>query len=307
MIDFNNKPLFLAPLAGYSDTPLRGVVKRFGCDVTTSEMISANALAFRDKKTLKMLQKNELEIPYIVQIAGDNADIIKKAVLVLNEFDFIDGIDLNCGCPAKKIVNNGSGSFLLNDIDKLKNILETIKNNSNKTYTSVKIRLGYDKDNSLNIVKNIDDLELSYIAIHARTKAGGYSAKVNYDAIKKAKIVAKKTPIIANGDINEHNAKEVLDFTNANALMIGRACIGKPWIFYEIKHQEAINKELKKEIILCHFDEMIKHYHDHGVAIFRKHLHQYSKGMEEAANFRNEINTINSAEIMFNKIEQFFS
>ncbi|NLK66757.1 MAG: tRNA-dihydrouridine synthase [Campylobacteraceae bacterium] len=306
MIDFSNKPLYLAPLAGYSDIPLRGVVKRFGCDVTTSEMISANALAFRDKKTFKMLQKNEAETPYIVQIAGNDAEIVKKAVLVLNEFDFIDGIDLNCGCPAKKIVNNGSGSYLLNDIDKLRAILETIKTHSNKTYTSVKIRLGYDKDDSLNIVKALDELELSYIAIHGRTKAGGYRTKADHTPIKNAKEIAK-TPIIANGDINEYNASDVLGYTKADALMIGRACIGKPWIFYEIKHSQTITKELKKEIIICHFDEMIKHYSGHGVTIFRKHLHQYSKGMDEAANFRNEINTIKDSEIMRDKIEQFFS
>lgn len=306
MIYFSQKLLFLAPLAGYSDTPLRGVVKRFGCDVTTSEMISANALAFRDNKTLKMLQKNELEVPYIVQIAGDNADIIKKAVLVLNEFDFIDGIDLNCGCPAKKIVNNGSGSYLLNDIDKLKFILETIKRYSNKSLTSVKIRLGYNSDNSEEIVSQIDDLGLDYITIHARTKAGGYSSKVDYNAIKKAKEIAK-TPIVANGDINSSNAEEVLNFTNANALMIGRASIGNPWVFYEIKHSKQIDKSVKKEIILCHYDEMIKHYGDHGVVIFRKHLHQYSKGMDEAAYFRNEINTIDNVNIMRDKVEKFFS
>ena len=103
MIDFSQKPLFLAPMAGFTDLPFRSVVKNFGADVTVSEMISSNALVYESKKTLKMLEKDELEKPYIVQIAGSNKEVLKKAVLILNDFDFIDGIDFNCGCPVKKL------------------------------------------------------------------------------------------------------------------------------------------------------------------------------------------------------------
>lgn len=306
MIDFSKKPLFLAPLAGFSDIALRGVVKRFGCDVTTSEMISSNALAHGDKKTLKMLEKNEEESPYIVQIAGNNASIIKEVVLVLNKFDFIDGIDLNCGCPATKVVKNGSGSALLKDLNLLKEILLTIKEYSNKKYLSIKIRLGFDEKIPEILVSQIDICGVSYIAIHGRTKVGGYSSKVDYDAILRAKKTSK-TPIIANGDINFYNAKKVLDYTKADGLMIGRASIGNPWIFYEIKHGKKVDEKIKKEIILCHFDEMIKHYKTNGVSIFRKHLHQYSKGYDLASEFRNEINYINDENLMRQKIEQFFS
>ncbi|MSN96655.1 tRNA-dihydrouridine synthase [Campylobacter sp. FMV-PI01] len=305
MIDFSKKPLFLAPLAGFSDIALRGVVKRFGCDVTTSEMISANALCFKNEKTLKMLEKNSLETPYIVQIAGNDEEIIKKAVLILNEFDFIDGIDFNCGCPATKVVKNCSGSALLKDLDKLCKLLEVIKKQSNKKFTSVKIRLGFDEKIPQIIVKKLQNLDLSYIAIHGRTKADGYSGKADYDSIREAKEVSL-VPIIANGDINSQNAQDVLNLTLADGLMIGRASIGNPWIFYEVKSGKKVDEKIKKEIILCHFDEMIKHYGTRGALLFRKHIHQYSKGLDMASAFRDEINRIDDVDLARSKISEFF-
>lgn len=306
MIDFSKKPLVLAPLAGYSDLPLRGVVKRFGCDITISEMISSNALAYADKKTLKMLEKNELETPFIVQISGNNTDIVKKAVEVLNKFDYIDGIDLNCGCPAKKVVAHGSGSTLLTNLELLKEILSTIKESSNKRYLSAKIRLGFDEKNGVNIAKAVEEAGVDFISVHGRTKKQGYTGNSDFTAIKEIKENVK-IPLIANGDINSKNASEVLDFTGADALMIGRASIGNPWVFYEIKSGKSVSKEIKKEIILTHFDEMIKHYGSHGVVMFRKHIHQYSKGYENSSEFRDAINRIDDAKISRLKIEEFFS
>ena len=144
MIDFSQKPLFLAPMAGYSDLPFRAVVKKFGADITVSEMISSNALVFEGKKSLKMLEKDESESPFIVQIAGSDENIIKKAVLLLNEFDFIDGIDFNCGCPVKKVIKQNAGSALLNDLELLKRLVSTIKTHSKKKSLSVNFRLVFD-------------------------------------------------------------------------------------------------------------------------------------------------------------------
>lgn len=289
MIDFSKNPLYLAPLAGFSDLPLRSVVKKFGCDITTSEMISANALAYKNEKTLHMLQKASSETPYMVQIEGNSPEVIKKAVLVLNEFDHIDGIDLNCGCPVPKVVKQNSGSALLLELNNLIEILNTIKTYSNKKYSSVKIRLGFDEKYPQKIIEALNKTQVDYIAIHGRTRKGGYSDVVDYEAIKQAKDVSN-APIIANGDINLENYKEVLQTTKADGLMIGRACIGNPWIFYEIKSGKKIDNQKKREIILYHFDEMINHYKEQGVKIFRKHLHEYSKGMRDATNFRVIIN-----------------
>lgn len=302
---FDNKTLFLAPLAGFSDPPLRGVVKKFGCDVTVSEMISSNALVFEHDKTLKMLSKNESENPYIVQIAGSDEVIIKKAVEIINRFDGINGIDLNCGCPVPKVVKQGAGSALLLDLEKLLRILDIIKKTSNKKYTSVKIRIGFDEKIGEKIASELADCGIDYLVVHGRTRSGGYTAKVDYDEIKKIKSLLK-IPVIANGDITSKNADEVLSYTGANGLMIGRGSIGKPWVFYEIKSGKSISDEMKKRIILTHFDEMIGHYGVGGVAIFRKHLHEYSKGYDGASSFREEVNHITDISKMRDKIDEFF-
>lgn len=305
MIDFSKKPLFLAPLAGFSDPPLRNVVKRFGCDVTVSEMISANALAYENEKTIKMLTHSNLEKPFIVQIEASNIQSVKKAIYVLNKFDDIDGIDLNCGCPALKVIKQNSGSALLKNISLMQNLIQTIKEISNKTYLSVKVRIGFDEKIPTIIAKACENAGADFITMHGRTKTGGFSSSVDYEAIKEAK-ESIKIPLIANGDINEKNADEILKITNCDALMIGRASIGKPWIFYEIKTKKNIDNNLKKEIILYHFEQMLEHFGKRGTALFRKHLHEYSKGMEGASNFRNDINFTENSKDMYKLIMEFF-
>lgn len=305
MIDFSKKPLFLAPLAGYSDPPLRNVVKRFGCDVTVSEMISANALAYENDKTLKMLKHSHLEKPFIVQIEASNVESIKNAICVLNKYDDIDGIDLNCGCPAPKVVKQNAGSALLKDISLMQSLIQTIKKYSKKPYLSVKVRIGFDEKIPVIIAKACEEAGADFITMHGRTKVGGFSSKVDYEAIKEAK-KSIKIPLIANGNIDENNAQEILQTTHCDALMIGRASIGKPWIFYEIKNKKSIDNKLKKEIILYHFEQMLEHFKEHGVGLFRKHLHEYSKGMDGASNFRNNINFATNSEDMHKLIVEFF-
>jgi len=307
MIDFSAKPLFLAPLAGFSDLPLRSVVKRFGCDVTVSEMISANALVFESgAKTLEMIKKSPGETPFIVQIAGSDANVIARAVEILNRFEGIDGIDLNCGCPVPKVVRQNAGSALLKDASNLARIVEAIKKTSNKKSLSVKMRLGFNEKIPEILALAAQNAGADYIAVHGRTRAGGYSAQVDYEAIARAK-AAVKIPVVANGDIDAQNADRILAITGCDALMIGRASIGKPWIFREIKDGKSVSGELKREIILAHFDAMIEHYGERGAAIFRKHLHRYSKGLDGAAAFRDEINHARETSAMRRKTAEFFA
>jgi tRNA-dihydrouridine synthase B len=149
------KPIFvLAPLAGYTDLPFRSVVKKFGADLTVSEMLSSNALVHNSSKTLHMLQKSDLEDPYSVQIAGAEINVVKEAVEILNTHDGIDILDLNCGCPVPKVVGHGSGSSLLLDLPLMGKIIRTMKDNSNKSMTSVKIRLGFEKKKPRRNCKN---------------------------------------------------------------------------------------------------------------------------------------------------------
>jgi len=302
------KPLYiLAPLAGFTDLPFRSVVKKFGADLTISEMISSNALVYDSKKTYKMIEKSPLEDPYFVQIAGSDPEIVKEAVLRLNDIEGIDGIDLNCGCPVPKVVKQGTGSALLKDTKKLAQIVETIKKYSNKDYTSVKIRLGFSQNQVLNIVKTVESAGADFITIHGRTRSGGFKALVDYNAIKDAK-EAVKIPVIANGDITDfHKANYVLEFTKCDGVMIGRGAIGKPWIFYQLKEgKEFVDKDIKLKIILEHFDQMINFYGDYGAVMFRKHLHTYSKGYKGATAFRDKINKIKEPKIMKDVIKSFF-
>jgi len=308
-LDFSHPLYFLAPLAGFTDLPFRSVVKKFGVDLTTSEMISSNALVHQSKKTYKMLEKSPIENPYAIQIAGSDLDVIKRAVEIINARDDVTSIDLNCGCPAPKVVNNLQGSSLLTDLPQMAKVIETIKKYSNKEYTSVKFRLGFNEKNHEEIARISEESGADYIAVHGRTRAGRYKAAVDYDAIAEVK-QAVGIPVIANGDIDTPaKVKWVLEYTGANGVMIGRAAVGKPWIFKQIKEgMEEPTTELIKEVVLEHFDQMIAHYDKYGAIVFRKNLHSYSKaGYKGASAFRNDVNRIEDPKEMRKVIEAFFS
>ncbi len=303
-----NKPLFLlAPLAGFTDLPFRSVVKKFGADLTISEMLSSNALAHSSQKTLHMLEKSSLEDPYSVQISASEVDMAKRAVEVLNEQAGIDIIDLNCGCPVPKVVGHGSGSSLLLNLPLMGDIIKTIKETSNKSMTSVKVRLGFEKKNHIDIAKLVEDSGADFIAVHGRTRVGKFKAPVDYDAIKEMKN-AVSIPVIANGDIDSYaKAKWVLEHTGADGVMIGRGAVGAPWIFHQLRSgEEDIDFVLKHKIIMEHFDRMIEFYGAHGVPMFRKHTHIYSKGYRGASTLRNQVNSINDIQEYRDTLDDFF-
>jgi len=308
-LDFSKPLYFLAPLAGLTDLPFRSVVKKFGVDVTVSEMISSNALAYGSKKTVKMLEKSPLEDPYSIQIAGSDPEIIKRALNVINEQKGVDIVDLNCGCPVPKVVNNLQGSALLTDLKKMGKAIETIKKYSNKDMTSVKIRLGFAEKNHIEIAKVCEDSGADFIAVHGRTRSGKFKAPVDYDAIAEIK-QSLKIPVIANGDINStKKAKWVLEYTKCDGIMIGRGAVGRPWIFKEIQENlEDTSKELIRDVVLEHFDQMINFYGNYGVVLFRKHLHTYSKyGYKNATSFRNLVNRVTDVKESREIIDNFFS
>ena len=306
-LNFDNPLYVLAPLAGFTDLPFRSVVKKFGADLTVSEMLSSNALAHGSEKTLHMLEKSPLEDPYSVQIAGADTEIVRRAIDVLNEQEGIDIIDLNCGCPVPKVVGHGSGSSLLLNLPLMGDIIKTIKEHSNKELTSVKIRLGFEDKNHIDIAKVVEDNGADFIAVHGRTRAGKFKAPVDYDAIAEIK-KAVNIPVIANGDIDSYEkAKWVLEHTGADGVMIGRGAVGAPWIFHQLRTgEEHVEISLKHEIIMEHYDKMIEFYGAHGVAMFRKHTHTYSKGYRGASVLRNEVNTITDIQVYRDVIDNFF-
>jgi tRNA-dihydrouridine synthase B len=308
-IDFTTPLYVLAPLAGFTDLPFRSVVKKFGVDLTVSEMISSNALVHNSKKTFKMLEKADSEDPYSIQIAGSDQAVIQRAVEILNEQEGVSCIDLNCGCPAPKVVNNLQGSSLLTDLPKMAETIRTIKKHSTKEYTSVKMRLGFNEKNHVEQAKLCEDNGADFIAVHGRTRAGRYKAAVDYDAIREIK-AAVSIPVIANGDIDSpQKAKWVLEHTGADGIMIGRAAVGNPWIFKQIKEGiDEVTSELIKEVVLEHYDQMISYYEQYGAILFRKNLHSYSKaGYQGASVFRDQINRMTDVVEMREVIEDFFS
>ncbi len=304
-----DKPLYvLAPLAGFTDLPFRSVVKKFGADLTVSEMVSSNALAHGSQKTFKMLEKSVLEDPYSVQISAADPEIARRAVEVLNAQEGIDVIDLNCGCPVPKVFGHGSGSALLDDLPRLTSILRVIKETSAKSTTTAKIRLGVTEKNHVQIAQEIEATGVDFIAVHGRTRAGKFKAPVDYDAIAEIK-EAVSIPVIANGDIDSfEKAQWVLEHTKADGVMIGRGAVGAPWIFHQLKTGSAdISVALKHEIIMEHYDKMIEFFGTHGVAMFRKHTHTYSKGYEGASVLRDKVNHINDVLEYRKVLDDFFS
>ena len=309
LIDFSKKDLVaLAPLAGYTDLPFRHVAKKFGVDLTYSEMISANAMIHHSKKTFRMIEKSPLETPYIVQIATGDPEVAKRAVEILNDIEGIDGIDLNCGCPVPKVVSQNSGSSLLQDLDQMARVVETIKKHSNKRYTSVKSRLGFAEKIPEEIARAVEQAGADFLTLHGRTRAGKYKAPVDYDAIRRAK-EAVKIPVIANGDIKSlDDVRKVREMTGCDGIMIGRGAVGNPWIFYQIKENLTyLEREKILEVVLEHYDAMIDFYGPKGATIFRKHVHTYSKNFPNASQFRDSINRIEDVAEIRQMIVDFFS
>ena len=298
---------FLAPLAGYTDLPFRSVVKKFGCDMTFSEMTNVNAIAYNNEKTRKMMEKSPLESPYFVQVAANNVQNAIKATEIINEIEWIDGIDINLGCPVNKARRSGFGGVLLKDENKklLKEIVSAIVKTSKKP-VSAKMRLGFDEIVAVDRAKMLEDLGIKFLTVHGRTVKQMYKGKADYDEIKKV-VEALSIDVIANGDITDYEkAKYVLDYTGAAGVAIGRGAVGRPWIFLEMKQEGEITPKQKKEVILEHFNQMIHFYGDYGVILFRKHAHAYSKGLPKASEFRSKINEVKDAKIAKELIEEYF-
>lgn len=310
-----NDPVFLAPMSGVSDLPFRRIVKRYGASLVFSEMIASRSMIEESCTTLKMTSNCAEEFPMAVQLAGCDPEIMAEAAK-MNVDRGAAIIDINFGCPVKKIVNKMAGSALMKDEELATAIMEAVVKAVDVPVT-MKTRLGWDDDNrnAPSLATKAQDVGIQMITIHGRTRTQMYKGNANWDAIKAVRD-AISLPLIVNGDIlTPEDARNAMDACGANGVMIGRGCQGKPWLL-----QQTIDYlrdgTLRPDpplpeiyaLILEHYDAILEYYGTRtGVPLARKHLAWYINGYEGAAQMRNVINKIADPARVKQELEAFFT
>ncbi len=306
--------LILAPMAGVTDRPFRQLCRRMGAGMAVSEMVSSNSLLWGSEKTRRRANHEGEPDPKSVQIMGADPQMMAEAAKY-NADNGAQIIDINMGCPAKKVCNVAAGSALLQDEALVGRILDAVVGAVDIPVT-LKIRTGWDKGNrnGVTIGKIAQTAGIQALAVHGRTRACAYKGEAEYDTIKAIK-AAISIPVIANGDISSpEKAKYVLDYTGVDAVMIGRAAQGRPWIFREIAHFLAHGEKLPepdvkevRAILTGHLNNLYEFYGEYtGVRMARKHISWYSKGQRNGAAFRHAVNRLDTIEAQLATTAEFF-
>jgi len=296
-----NSKLALAPMAGVTDLAFRTICREFGAGLTYTEMVSAKALVYKDKKTPGLLEIGESEHPVGVQIFGSDIECMAEGAVLALEISGADFIDINMGCPVGKVVKSGDGSALMRDPDKAMKIIEAVVK-AVKAPVTIKIRKGWDKGNvnAVEFAKMAESAGVSAIGVHGRTRTQMYSGKADWDIIKEVK-KAVTVPILANGDIfKPEDAVKILKYTGADAAMIARGAMGDPWLFQQAEallngtNEEDIPKHppIKKraDTALKQF-ELAAKYKGEKIACLeaRKHYTWYLRGVPHSGYFKEKI------------------
>ena len=309
-----NDPVFLAPMSGITDLPFRRLVKRYGAGLVFSEMIASREMVAQKSKSQKINAQYEEEFPIAVQLAGCDPDIMAEAAR-LNVDRGASIIDINFGCPVKKVVNKMAGSALMQDEDLATRIMEATVRAVDIPVT-VKMRLGWNAENlnAPSLAKRAEDVGIQMVTVHGRTREQRYKGTANWHAIAAVK-QAISVPLIVNGDIDTpQNAVDALKQSGADGVMIGRGCQGKPWLLKQVMSfmktgeigQEPDTNE-KLNLIIEHYNSILEHYGERkGTSLARKHLASYCNQIPGAAAFRAEINTMNNPETVRDALRDFF-
>ncbi len=290
--------LLLAPMAGITDLPYRRLCREQGAGLAVSEMITSNSALWASPKSVRRMDLTGEPGPISVQIVGSDPESMAQAARINIDLG-ADIIDINMGCPAKKVCRVAAGAALLQDEERVKRILEAVVS-AVDTPVTLKIRTGWDQHNrnGVRIARIAEESGVQALTVHGRTRACGFSGSAEYHTIREIK-QAISIPVIANGDINTPEiAKKVLAKTGVDGIMIGRAARGRPWLFREMQHYldtgEVLpnpSSEWISSLILKHLQELYDFYGEaQGIRIARKHLAWYSRGLVGAAEFRTEIN-----------------
>jgi len=295
-------PVFLAPMAGVSDYPYRQLIREMGVELLYTEMVSSKGYEYGNKRTAELIEFEKKQNGKIaVQIFGEEPDFMARAAAGISEEYDIDIIDINMGCPARKIVKNGAGSALMKDLDLAYKIIKSTVEATDLPVT-VKMRSGWDEDsiNAVELAKIAEEAGAAAAAVHGRTRSQFYKGQADWEIIKDV-VSEVDIPVIANGDIfSAEDAEAAFDQTGCEGIMIGRRAQGYPWIFREIIEYlktgeliEAPSYTEKIEMAIRHLKLAVDYYGErHGVPIMRKHISWYLKGLPNAGEMKNKVNQL---------------